>query len=234
MHSRIFSLSADKDWEATAVEACRNLSCRVETSASLVRGWEAISRGRLDLILLDVDHPSVERLCWFRLLRRTESGWGVAAILASSRRDENEIVAAFDLRADDFVPKDCDPAELAARIRAVLRRKIARERFEDNVLKIGVLALDLRRRRCLVRGARVQLDARLFELLEALMRASGRVLSRAYLLETTWGMSPEARTRAIDVAISRLRKALGPRAGRWIETVERIGYRFRDPRDIAR
>jgi DNA-binding response OmpR family regulator len=66
------------------------------------------------------------------------------------------------------------------------------------------------------------------------MTRAGRVLSRDYLLEAVWGMSREAHTRAVDVAVSRLRKALGKRAGRWVETVERYGYRFRDPESIGR
>ena len=79
----------------------------------------------------------------------------------------------------------------------------------------------------MLRGKRLRLRPREFELLEILMRKSGRVLSRRYLLESVWGMSGEADTRAVDVTISRLRQALGARASRWIETVERFGYSFR-------
>lgn len=66
------------------------------------------------------------------------------------------------------------------------------------------------------------------------MRKAGRMLSRPSLLENVWGMSADASSRTVDVCVNRLRKALGPRAGRWIETVERYGYRFREPAKFAR
>ena len=78
------------------------------------------------------------------------------------------------------------------------------------------------------------LRAREFELLEILMRKAGRVLSRPYLLESVWGMSSSANTRAVDVTVSRLRKALGEKAAGWIDSVAKFGYRVRDPDDIAR
>jgi DNA-binding response OmpR family regulator len=76
----------------------------------------------------------------------------------------------------------------------------------------------------------VRLQPREFELLEILMRKAGRVLSRVYLLETVWGMSSTAQTRAVDVMVSRLRRRLGGRPARMIETVSKLGYCLRDPK----
>ena len=80
----------------------------------------------------------------------------------------------------------------------------------------------------------MELRAKEFELLEILMRKAGRVLARPYLLESVWGMSSSANTRAVDVTVSRLRKALGKKAAVWIDSVVKFGYRFRDPADLAR
>ena len=94
--------------------------------------------------------------------------------------------------------------------------------------------MDPGRHRCYVGGKEVELRPREFELLEILMRKAGRVLSRPYLLESVWGMSSAANTRAVDVTVSRLRKALGGKAGKWVESVEKFGYRLCDPDEISR
>lgn len=234
MRARILAVTADADWSGVVARALSGLPHRLESAAGAAASWDAVAQGRADLLLLDVDLPSLERLGWFRLLRQTEAGRGVGAILAGSRRDDEEVAAALELGAEDFVAKTCEPAELAARIKAVLRRRSGRDLRHERALKMGAVTLDPSRRRCLVRGAPVALNAREFELLEALMRARGRVLSRAYLLETVWGMSAGARTRAVDVSVSRLRLALGKRGAAWVETVERGGYRFRDPAYFSR
>lgn len=187
-----------------------------------------------DLALVDIDLPDIEGLAWLRVLRQTDSGKGLPVIVASRRKTDDDVSEAFSWGVDDFVEKDCDPAELLARVRAVLRRRFEREERAGSTLSMGGIALDPGRHLCSVRGTRVVLRPREFELLETLMRRAGRVLSRAYLLETVWGMTRDVDTRAIDVTVSRLRGALGSRAGRWVETVERYGYRFRDPEETLR
>ena len=132
----------------------------------------------------------------------------------------------FELGADDYLAKDVETAELTARLRAALRRRFERRDQLGSPMQIGPIRLDPGLHECRVRGQRRKLRPREFELLEILMRKSGRVLSRPYLLETVWGMSGNASTRAVDVGVSRLRRTLGRRAGNWIETVERFGYRF--------
>jgi DNA-binding response OmpR family regulator len=214
--------------------AIAQLPYRLDAVASAAQGWQAVARGEADLLLLDLDLPSLERLGWFKLLRQTGAGKDVAAVLASARRDEEEVAEAFEHDADDFVAKDCAGAELCARLKTVLRRRTAGRRRAPQPMRVGAVSLDASRHRCLVRSSLVELNPREFRLLEALMSKAGRVLSRDYLLETVWGMSREARTRAVDVSVSRLRRALGKRAGRWIETVESYGYRFRDPRSLTR
>lgn len=197
---------------------------------------DALSRaaeGACDLALLDLAGSGAD-LSWLKAVRHTDAGRNLPVIVVSPRKSDDEVAEAFEWGADDFVLKDCEPAELLARLRSVLRRRFEREAVWGAPLSLGAITLDPARHECVVRRARVRLNPREFELLELLMRKAGRVLTRGYLLESLWGMSRYANTRTVDVSISRLRKALGRRAGRWVETVERYGYRFRDPSELAR
>ncbi|MBI4677757.1 MAG: response regulator transcription factor [Elusimicrobia bacterium] len=197
-------------------------------------GLKLIAESRPDLALVDVDMPDIGGLAWLRVLRQTDSGRDLPVIVASGRKADDAVAEAFAWGADDFVLKECDPAEFVARVRAVLRRRFEREAHPGALVCVGLVSLDPARHRCVAGKTPVSLRPREFELLEVLMRRAGRVLSRGYLIETVWGMTRDVDTRAIDVTVSRLRKALGSRAGRWVETVERYGYRFRDPEEALR
>ncbi|MBI5244799.1 MAG: response regulator transcription factor [Elusimicrobia bacterium] len=201
----------------------------VDFSKTGAQAMRMLRERRVDLAVLDSKLPDMEGLAWLAMARQAEAGAKLPVIAASSRRLDAEVAAAFELGAEDYVLKNCDPAELTARIQAVLRRRFEREERLGFAMSVGPIALDPARHECRVRGKKADLRPREFELLEILMRKAGRVLSRVYLLEAIWGMSAAANTRAVDVGISRLRLALGRRAGRWIETVERFGYRFRTP-----
>jgi DNA-binding response OmpR family regulator len=234
MAYRFLSITGDDNWEKKVARALAGQSAGCAATRSLSDAWRRISAGEADLALLDLDLPAVERLGWFRLLRQSEDGRRLPVVLVSRRKSDVELAEAFELSADDYVLKSCDERELLARLRSVLRRRFERELLFDGVLSAGPVALDKGRHVCRVRGKALSLNPREFELLETLLAKAGRVLSRPYLLETVWGMSRSASTRTVDVTVSRLRKALGSRAGHWIETVERYGYRFRDPEDAAR
>jgi two-component system phosphate regulon response regulator PhoB len=136
-------------------------------------------------------------------------------------------VVGLELGADDYVVKPFSPRELVARVRAVLRR--GAERAAPAARRIGELELDEGRHRAAVAGRSLDLTAKEFGLLAALVRAQGRVLSRDRLLEEVWGYASaaEIESRTVDVHIRRLREKLGPEARR-IVTVKAVGYRF-DP-----
>lgn len=206
---------------------------RVESTSSVSEAWRKIFSGEADVLLLDLELPAAERLGWFRSLRQAEGGLKFPVVLAGPEKSDAELAEAFELGADDYVLKSCDERELLARLKSVLRRRFEKLMVQEGVVKVGAVSLDLSRHVCRVRGKALALNPREFELLETLLRKAGRVLSRPYLLETVWGMSAAATTRTVDVSVSRLRKALGPRAGRCIETVEGYGYRFLDPADAG-
>lgn len=198
-------------------------------------GFKAVMEARPDLLILDIGMPDISGLSWLGILRQMKEGMDLPVIVTGENIGHDEMAAAFDLGADDCISfRHCDPRELSARIRATLRRRGERSEHAAARLVIGPVDLDSSRHRCFVGGKEVELRAREFELLEILMRKAGRVLSRPYLLESVWGMSSSANTRAVDVTVSRLRRALGGKAAAWIDSVAKFGYRFSDPDDVAR
>lgn len=190
---------------------------------------ERVFSRRPDLALLDLDLADMPGMTFLKALRATEQGRDLPVIVLSARKTDESVAEAFGLGADDYMVAPFDPRELVVRIRAVLRRKYERAEHWGSALSGGGIQIDPSQRRCIVDGKRVVLRPKEFELLEILMRKAGRILSRSYLLETVWDMSRSANTRAVDVMVSRLRRRLGRRAGRMIETVSKMGYCFRIP-----
>lgn len=180
-----------------------------------------------DLLIADNDPPDMPGQAFLRAVRDSEVGAAIPVIVMGTRRTEEAVLAAFQLGIDDFVEKPFDPREMGVRAKAVLRRRYERLETTGAALKVGCVEIDPSQRRCTVAGKRVTLQPREFELLEILMRKASRVLTRQYLLDTVWGMSSKARTRAVDMMVSRLRGKLGARGGRLIETVSKLGYCFR-------
>ncbi|MHB2026319.1 MAG: response regulator transcription factor [Elusimicrobiota bacterium] len=184
----------------------------------------------VDLVFLEKDLPDMSALAWLSMIRQTRGGQNLPIIVLSREViGESQVVEFFDAGVDDLVQAPCAAQEIAARARAVMRRRAAPAIEESPVLEIGPILLDPAARQCRVRGKIAGLRPREFELLDILMRKAGRTLSRPYLLEVIWGMDKTSDTRAVDVGVSRLRRSLGIRAGKWVETVERYGYRFRVP-----
>jgi len=178
-----------------------------------------------DLVVLDLMLPGLDGLEVCRQLRHDQATRRLPIIILTARADEVDRVVGLELGADDYVVKPFSPRELVARIRAVLRR--LHDPSDSAVRTGGELRLDEARRSVTVRGQPVELTAKEFGLLAALMRADGRVLSREQLLESVWGYpnAGEIESRTIDAHVRRLREKLGPEARR-IVTVKAVGYRF--------
>lgn len=203
----------------------------LETMASASEAWNRIFGEKTDLLILDLELPAAEGLGWFRTLRGTDFGGSFPVVLAGPEKSDAQLAEAFELGADDYVLKSCHERELLARLKSVLRRRYETAMLQEGVMQAGPISLDLGRHSCRADGRPVTLNPREFQLLEMLLRKAGRVLSRPYLLETVWGMDARSSTRAVDVCVSRLRRALGPRAGRCIQTVDSYGYRLERPEE---
>ena len=202
----------------------------VVDSCGLAReALEKAKQGKPDLLVLAVDVPDMPGMSFLAVLRDTDYGHGLPVIAVAPERTEEGVLRAFDLGVEDYLVRPFDPRELVARCRTVLRRRYERGEYLGAPLSVAGVEIDPGQRRCRARGKRVTLRPREFALLEILMRKAGRVLTRAYLLETVWDMSSSADTRAVDVMVSRLRKHLGRHAGKMIETISKMGYCFASP-----
>ena len=172
--------------------------------------------GAYALVVLDLGLP---RKSGLDLLKEMRRGGNKARVLVVTARDAvADRVAGLDAGADDYLVKPFSLEELAARIRALLRRDIARE---DNVLRNGELALDTAARTVTKAGAQVDLSAREFALLAALLERPGNALSKAQLEEKLYGWGEEVESNTVEVHVHNLRKKLGADA---IRTIRGVGY----------
>jgi len=193
-------------------------------------GPEALREARTappDLVVLDLMLPDLDGLEVCRRLRSDTTTATIPIIMLTAKADEVDRVVGLEMGADDYVVKPFSPKELIARIRAVLRR--ARPAADPRVLRAGPITVDPMRHQVHVGGTAVALTPKEFDLLQALVEAAGRVLSREHLLERVWGYTRggEIESPTGDVHVRRLRAKLGD-AGRRITTLKGVGYRFED------
>jgi two-component system, OmpR family, response regulator RegX3 len=191
----------------------------------------AVSRRSLpDLVLLDVMLPDGSGYDVCRSLREHSD---VPIIMLTARGEETDRIVGLELGADDYIVKPFSAREVAARIRAVLRRSAATGRAaeREGPLAAGPLSLDPDRRTASHDGRELDLTRKEFELLELLMREAGSVVSRERLLDEVWDVNWFGSTKTLDVHVSSLRRKLGDdsNAPRFIHTVRGVGFRFEDP-----
>ena len=197
----------------------------VEIVATGAAALKSVMEAPPSLILLDLNLPFIDGLEVCRLLRGRASSAAIPIIMVTARTSETDRVAGLELGADDYVTKPFSLRELVARVRAVLRRPPQTAEEQHPGYQRGPLAIDFDAVSVRVSGASVRLTKREFELLRFLVENRNRVLSRDRLLERVWGLDRQVETRSVDVHVGRLRGKLG-QAGRQIETVIGMGYRF--------
>jgi len=187
-----------------------------------VQALRELQAQRFDILLLDLMLPGMDGLS---LTRRIRERWKTPIIMVTARGDDADKIVGLELGADDYLAKPFNPRELLARIRAVLRR--APMDAEMPVFESAGLRIDFAAREVRVAGVRQSLTAHEYDLLAALARNAGRVLSRDQLLELVKGEdADEAFDRSIDVHVSRLRQKIepDPRHPRYVKTVRGAGY----------
>ena len=177
-----------------------------------------------DLIVLDVMLPGVDGWDILRALRH--AGRDTRVLFLTARDQVADRVKGFELGADDYLVKPFAFSELLARVRALLRRRGARE---PNELQLADLEVDLLRRRVTRGGDRIDLTAKEFALLLLLLRHRGEVLSRTLIAEQVWDMNFDSDTNVVEVAVRRLRAKIDdPYPVKLIHTVRGMGYVLRD------
>lgn len=184
----------------------------------------------VDLVLLDLMLPGMSGTDVCKKLRATSD---VPIIMVTARDSEIDKVVGLELGADDYVTKPYSTRELIARIRAVLRRRsdvveTDTEEPSDNVLEGGRVRLDVERHTVFVEGNPVPMPLKEFDLLEYLMRNTGRVLTRGQLIDRIWGSDYVGDTKTLDVHVKRLRTKIEKEPSRpeQLITVRGLGYKF--------
>jgi len=188
---------------------------------------KAVADRQPDLIILDLNLPLVGGLEVCRILRSRADAPQVPIIMLTARTSEDDRVAGLEHGADDYVTKPFSLRELAARVRAVLRRGPDAVERRSGAYRGTRLVADFEAVSIAVDEVPVRLTRREFELLRYLIQNKNRVVSRDRLLERVWGYERFVETRSVDVHVGRLRTKLRD-AGRQIETVIGLGYRFID------
>jgi DNA-binding response OmpR family regulator len=195
-------------------------------------GREALDRfgeGKFDLVVLDIMMPKLDGI---EVCRRLRARSQVPIIMLTAKDDEIDKVLGLEMGADDYITKPFSVREFRSRVRAALRRAEMRrgEPVAQEPITAGDLHIDFERRAVTVRSEPVRLTYVEFEILAALARAPGRVMTRDALLERIWGDSAFRDPRTIDVHIRHLREKVeaDPRSPEYLFTVRGVGYRFRD------
>lgn len=188
-------------------------------------GEKAALSGAYCLVVLDVMLAGPDGI---ETLRRIRTASQVPILMLTARGDEHDRILGLELGADDYVPKPCTPRELAARIRAILRRTQPRDAPADAPLAVGALAMWPERRHAEWEGQPLSLTSTEFSLLEVLVRNAGQPVSKNQLSEQGLGRPLSRYDRNIDVHLSSLRRKLGAQSGgqSCIQTVYRLGYQF--------
>ena len=220
--TRLLVVDDDPELRALIADFLRTSGYAVDEAADGAGLDRAMAAARHDLVILDQMMPGEDGLSIMRRLRRTGSP---PIIMLSAMGEETDRIVGLEVGADDYVSKPCNPRELLARVRAVLRRGTAEAGGSSQTRRFGGWTLDIVQRRLTRAGAPpVPLTDAEFRTLTALLDRPQRVLTRDQLIEHARGLGSDVFDRAIDVTISRLRKKLAPDDP--IRTVRNEGYMF--------
>ncbi|RIJ78653.1 DNA-binding response regulator [Nakamurella silvestris] len=198
------------------------------TVALAANGNDALAefdRNGADIVLLDLMLPGMSGTEVCKALRTRSA---VPVIMVTARDAEIDKVVGLELGADDYVTKPYSSRELIARIRAVLRRGFDVEEGESGVMTAGPVRMDVERHVVSAHGSEITLPLKEFDLLEYLLRNSGRVLTRGQLIDRVWGSDYVGDTKTLDVHVKRLRAKIepDPASPRYLLTVRGLGYKF--------
>lgn len=181
--------------------------------------WDVV-RERIELVVLDVGLPGLNGLDVLRVLRE---GSRVPVLMLTARGDDVDRIVGLELGADDYLPKPCNPRELSARIRAILRRVDGSAVARDAMLSVSGLVLDPATRSVSRGDERLEMTSTEFNVLERLMRDAGQIVPKDILMRDALGRRLRPFDRAIDMHISSIRRKLG---GDLVRTIRGLGYQF--------
>ncbi len=227
---KILVIDDDVELSSLLAEFLKREGFAVDFEHDGPRGLTRALEGAHDLIVLDVMLPGMDG---FEILRRLRARSRVPVLMLTARGEDVDRIIGLELGADDYLPKPFNPRELTARIRAILRRIESPANPSAGRIEVNGVELDPGTREVHCDGASIELTTFEFDILELLMRAAGRVLSRDALMESLYNRKATPFDRSIDMHVSHLRRKLeGTRP--LIKTIRGVGYQFlRDSKDEA-
>jgi two-component system response regulator CpxR len=217
---RILIVDDDEELAGLLSELLTREGFRVDMQHDGPKGLATALGGGFDLLILDVMLPGMDG---FEILRRVRRESRLPVLMLTARGEDEDRIIGLELGADDYLPKPFNTRELVARVRAIMRRLEERRpgiKFEVNGISIDPGTRDVTRN-----GTPVEVTTFEFDILEALMRAAGRVVSRDDLMEELYGRKATPFDRSVDMHISHLRKKLETDKP-LIKTVRGVGYQF--------
>ncbi len=220
---RILVVDDDRELSQMLVEYLEREGFEVDTVADGAEATRRLAAATPDFLVLDVMLPGATGFDILRTLRSAQSR--VPVLMLTARGDDVDRILGLELGADDYLAKPFNPRELAARIRAILRRATADGSSSDGLLRAGPLVLDPSRFTIRVEDRAVDVTGAEFRVLEQLARQAGRVVSREQLTEQALGRRLELYDRSIDTHVSNLRRKLAlPEGSAEIRSVRGAGY----------
>ena len=189
-------------------------------------GQEAVAEAKKalpDLIVLDIMMPKMDGIEACRIMRTMPEFKNTFMVFLTARSEEYSEIAGFNVGADDYIAKPIKPRALVSRINAILRRNAPAEEVADNKLEIGDLVIDRESYLVYMKGVKVVLAKKEFELLYLLASKPGKVYTREVILKNIWEDSVVVTNRTIDVHIRKVREKLGDDI---VSTVKGVGYKF--------
>ena len=225
MNERIALIEDEADLASLASTALAKEGFKVTTFLTADSFLRSLRIDLPDLILLDLMLPDADGLDVCRMIRRHDDWRAIPIIMVTAKGGETDRVLGLELGADDYVVKPFSSKELAARIRAVLRRGRADELPSKILIGEGDLELDPDRHEVRLSGDLVELTITEFKILHLLASKPGRVFSRDQILDQLWGHEKIVLDRTVDVHIKNLRDKLGP-AARYLLNIRGVGYKI--------
>jgi two-component system phosphate regulon response regulator OmpR len=229
MAERILLVEDDPRLAEMLVEYLGQAGFGVTVASRGAAALERLAESDYDAVVLDLMLPDMDGLDVCRRLRAADD---TPVLMLTARGDAVDRIVGLELGADDYLPKPFEPRELVARLRAIVRRRL-RGATGEKALHFGRLELDTAARAVLLDGKPCDLTGYQFDLLVALAKNAGRVLSREVLMDLVKGESFESFDRSIDVHVSRIRAAIedNPKKPRRVITVRAAGYVFAKAQD---
>ena len=224
--SSILLVEDNRDYAATLRSNLEREGYDVAVASTGVEGLELARQTTPDLIILDLMLPTMNGFTVLQRLR--DEGREAPVLIMTALGTEEEKLRGFGLGADDYVVKPCGLLEILARVRALLKRAGGRTLAPNTAVRVGDLTIDFAARVVRRSGREITLRPKEFDLLAALVRHRGRVVSRADLLREVWGYAAGTESRTVETHLAALRERLGddPQSPRYIVTVRRAGYRL--------